>query len=359
MRQCNILFTLVVGLLYAVPQAFASPEAATPVTGPHIAVLLPLKSKTLGPAAQAVKSGIEAAAALNPQETGRPSLPVSVYTIGEQDSEVLAAYEMAQDNQAQVIIGPLGRSATTQLAKSANITVPTIALSEVESTLIPTGPWYTLTLSVEQEARQVAQLAFQKGGRTAMTIQTGSALEQRIQATFAHEWEQLGGKISSSLTLKPSKEELKSLRASIKADNKPDLIFLATDSKNSKQIRPWLDTSINTYATSQAYDGQRTQPGNMDLIRLRFVDAPWLIQPDFFTALGYTRPTTSMRADLARLYGLGIDSWRLAQWLAVGPLKSNFEMDGVIGQLKLGNWGVIQRTPLAAEIGEESPVVLQ
>lgn len=357
MRQCNILFTLLVGLLYAVPQAFASPEPAPTTAGPHIAVLLPLKSKTLGPAAQVVKSGIEAAANLNAKETGKAALPVVVYTVGEQEADVVAAYDMARDNQAQVVIGPLGRSATTALAKTANINIPTIALSEVESTLIPTGPWYTLTLSVEQEAKQIAQIAYKNGARTAFTIQTGSALEQRIQNSFINEWQQLGGSISNSLTLKMSKAELGVLRSSWGKDKKPDLIFLATDAKTSKQIRPWLDTAIPTYATSQAYDGQRTQPANMDLIRMRFVDAPWVVQPDFFTAMGYTRPA-SMRADLARLYALGIDSWRLAQWLALGPLRNDFEMDGVIGQLKLGSWGIFQRTPLAVEIGEESPVVL-
>jgi outer membrane PBP1 activator LpoA protein len=214
MRQCNILFILLVGLLYAVPQAFASPEPAPTVTGPHIAVLLPLKSKTLGPAAQVVKSGIEAAANLNLKETGRPALPIVIYSIGEQETEVMAAYDMAQDNQAQVVIGPLGRSATTALAKAATITLPTIALSEVESTLLPTGPWYTLTLSVEQEAKQVAQIAYHNGARSAVTIQTGSALEQRIQSSFMSEWQQLGGTISNSLTLKLSKAELGVLRAS-------------------------------------------------------------------------------------------------------------------------------------------------
>ena len=354
---------MVVSLLYAVAPALASAEPAAapaaPALGPHIAVLLPLKSKSLGAAAQAVRDGVQAATASVGNEIGKPLLPIVIYPTGDKEAEVLAGFDTAVTNQAHVVIGPLGRSPTLALAKAGTISVPTIALSAVESSLIPNAQWYTLTLSVEQEARLAAQLAWRRGGRVATTIQTDPTFGQRIQVSFADEWQKQGGQIASALVLKPTTAELKALKTTMSAATPSDVIFLATDAKAAKQIRPWLDTSIALYATSQAYDGQSTQPGNMDLIRMRFVDAPWLVQPDYFSALGYTRPAKGMRADLARLYALGIDAWRLAQWLGQGPLTTGFELDGTTGQLKLGADGVFQRTPLAAEIGEELPVVLQ
>lgn len=354
---------MVVSLLYAVAPALASTEpastAAAATMGPHIAVLLPLKSRSLGAAAQAVRDGVQSASTSVGNETGKPLLPIVIYPTGDKEAEVLAGFDTAVANQARVVIGPLGRSPTLALAKTGSITIPTIALSAVESSYIPNGQWYTLTLSVEQEARQAAQLAWRNGGRVAATIQTDPTFGQRIQASFADEWQKLGGQLGSALVLKPTTAELKTLKTTMSADPAVDVIFLATNAKAAKQIRPWLDTGIALYATSQAYDGQVTQPANMDLIRMRFIDAPWMVQPDYFSALGYTRPTKGMRADLARLYALGIDAWRLAQFLGHGLVAAGFELDGTIGQLKLGAGGLFQRTPLAAEIGEDIPVVLQ
>lgn len=373
MRHCNILFAMLVGVAQALVPALAVPgSSAAPASdasatasaakaaepGPHIAVLLPLKSRSLGAAAQAVRDGVQAAAGSNSNETGKPPLPVVVYTIGDKESDVLAGYDMAVSQQARVVIGPLGRSPVQALVRGGPARLPTIVLSAVDSEPAPVGPWYTLTLSVDLEARQAAQLAWRNGGRTAVTIQTDPVFGQRIQTAFADEWQRLGGQLLASVALKPTPAELKALKQNVSQAGTPDVIFLATDARAAKQLRPWLDTAIVTYATSQAYDGLPTQPSNMDLIRVRFVDAPWLVQPDYFSAVGYTRPQKAMRADLARFYALGIDAWRLAQWLAIGTLRPGFDFDGTTGQLRLDERGVFQRTPLAAEIGNEGPVVL-
>lgn len=352
-------------LLYAVAPASASTETpAAPVAAPaepgqaHIAVVLPIKSRSLGAAAMAVRDGVQAAAASVGNEIGKPLLPIIIYPTGDKEAEVLAGYETAVGNQARVVIGPLGRSPAQALARSTSISVPTIALSAIDSSLMPAVNWYTLTLSAELEARQAAQLAWRNGGRVATTIQTDPTFGQRLQASFADEWQKLGGEIRSTLVLKPTAAELKDLKASMASAGTGDIVFLATDARAARQIRPWLGTQVPVYATSQAFDGQPTQPANMDLIRLRFVDAPWLVQADYYTALGYTRPARSMRADLARLYALGIDAWRVAQWLAHDPLKAGFELDGTIGQLRLDDSGTFVRTPLPVEIGEQNAVVL-
>lgn len=371
MRHCNILFTLVVGLAQALLPALAGTDAVTAPAAataaptvkpaepvPHIAVLLPLKSRSLGAAATAVRDGVQAAAANPGNETGKPPLPVIIYTIGDKDSDVQAGYDMALSQQARVVIGPLGRSSVQALVRSGPARLPTIVLSAIEGEQPAEGPWYTLALSVELEARQAAQLAWRKGARSCVTIHTDPVFGQRIQSAFADEWEKLGGQLLSSQVLKPTPVELKGLKQAVTAAGTPDVIFLATDARSAKQIRPWLDTSIPIYATSQIYDGLPTQPSNMDLIRVRFVDTPWLIQPDYFTAIGFARPQKAMRADLARFYALGIDAWRLAQQLALAPLRAGADFDGTTGQLRLDDRGVFVRTPLAAEIGDEGPVVL-
>ena len=72
---------------------------------------------------------------------------------------------------------------------------------------------------------------------------------------------------------------------------------------------------------------------------------------DHLPAAPWTR-----RADLARLYALGIDAWRIAQQLTSRGLTSGFELDGVTGKLTLDESGVFRREPVAAEIGETAAI---
>jgi outer membrane PBP1 activator LpoA protein len=79
---------------------------------------------------------------------------------------------------------------------------------------------------------------------------------------------------------------------------------------------------------------------------LRFVDMPWLHQPDHAATMIFPRPETQLAADLERLYALGIDAFRVAGELARS--HTEFTLDGVTGTLTV-RAGVILREPLQVE----------
>ena len=51
----------------------------------------------------------------------------------------------------------------------------------------------------------------------------------------------------------------------------------------------------------------------VDLADVRFVDMPWLLQPDHPAVMVYPRPDCARADDLERFYALGIDAFRVAQ----------------------------------------------
>src|SRR3989338_7521193 len=85
---------------------------------PHIALLLPLKSKDYGSAADAVEQGFLAAA--NRQ---MPTLPILIYSDFDENSSVVAIYRKAIASGAHAVVGPLTRNGVSALAAEKNIPV--------------------------------------------------------------------------------------------------------------------------------------------------------------------------------------------------------------------------------------------
>ena len=85
-----------------------------------------------------------------------------------------------------------------------------------------------------------------------------------------------------------------------------------------------------------------------DLDGVRFVDMPWLLGGDAAARAGGPRPVTPMRSELARLYALGADAYRLAQRWSAG--ETRFTLDGMTGRLHVdrGSGPRVERTPASA-----------
>ncbi|MBW8899162.1 MAG: penicillin-binding protein activator [Massilia sp.] len=72
-----------------------------------------------------------------------------------------------------------------------------------------------------------------------------------------------------------------------------------------------------------------------ELDGLRMLDVPWMVQPDHSAVMVYPKRSGATRSlDLDRLYGLGIDAYRLARELALRP-GFDVSLDGVTGRLLL------------------------
>lgn len=317
--------------------------AAVPAQAePHIALLLPLNSGAFGRVAEAVKLGFTAAA------TVQVSLPIKIYGSGDQPEETLAAYQEAVQAGARVVVGPLTRNAVARLAGSGLVSVPTLALNTPEKDTAVPPQLYLFGLAADMEARQVARLAFADGRKSALVAASGSVLAKRMQAAFAEEWQNLGGRIARQTTFVISEAELAKLK-DFGATRAADMIFLAADAREARLARPYLDRGIPTYATSHVYGGAGEAHRNIDLTDVQFIDMPWLLQPDHPAVMVYPHPPFALGIELERFYALGIDAWRLARLLLDSRPVPGVLLDGVTGQIILDNANHLTREMPRAE----------
>jgi outer membrane PBP1 activator LpoA protein len=330
------LSLLVAALLYWAPTALStrpaaaqdSENAGASPAHAHIAVILPLQSASFGKLADSVRLGILAAAGLT-QENG-PG--VTVYATTEDTDQILTAYQRAVSRGARAVIGPLTRNGVTALALSGVVSVPTLALNIPDGDILMPRDLYAFGLQIEAEARQVAQLAFSNGVRRAFVVAGETSLDGRIAQAFLGEWSRLKGEVAGKFSYTTEASALAKLREQLPA-SKADAIFLTMGATRVRFIRSYLGSSLPIYATSLVFASSADTLANFDLEGVRFLDMPWLLQPDHPAVMSYLRPDVKRSAlDQERFYALGIDAYRIVQEL-LRPYEPMVSLDGVTGTI--------------------------
>lgn len=336
----------------AADTTLAENVTATKSSAPHVALLLPLNASAFRQPADVVRQGFLAAAKTQPDAP-----PVRVYpTTGEVD-DILAVYVEALSHGARVAVGPLTRNAVSALATSGLVVVPTLSLSMPDQERLAIPPQlYLFGLSVEEEARQIADMAARDGYRKPLIVAANSALARRMQVAFADEWQRPGRTPAAQLQFS-SADDLPTLRSAAQSTD-ADMIFLAGNVQEVRLARPYLPPTLPTYATSQAFAGRPQDPGNVDLTGVRFIDMPWLLQPDHPAVMIYPRPDAALGAELERLYALGIDAERLASQFYRNPTPGSMSLDGVTGRLTLAPDHIFLRELVPAEFQQDSVVLI-
>ncbi|MBI2312728.1 MAG: penicillin-binding protein activator [Betaproteobacteria bacterium] len=310
------------------PEAPAAAPAAPAGPPPHLALLLPLNSPSFARAADVVRQGFLVA-----EKNQASALPVRVYGTTDATPEILAAYRRAVEDGAALVVGPLTRSAVSALAASNGVNVPTLALNVAEGEVPVPANLHTLSLQVEAEAQQVARFAAGEGLKSAVLVSGESAIEKRMLQSFADEWSRQGGDIAMEYVFTGDTAALPALRRKI--NELPfTIVFLALEGPNARLVAPFLDPATPAYATSQVFSGNSSTLANYDLNGIRFLDMPWMVQPDHMAVMVYRRPDPPLAAELERLYALGIDAYRLAQALLRNPGSGELpRLDGVTGRI--------------------------
>jgi len=335
------------------------PKLVADHPSPHIALLLPLKSKSpaLKRYAEMVQQGFNAAAAQ------QQSLPVRIYATADEAKEIVTAFRQAHINGAMAAVGPLTRDGAGALANYSEVIIPTLALNSFETTL-DQRRLFSFGLPTEQEARQVAVLAANAELHYATIISSGTAVSKRLAAAFAEEWKALGGKVTADVVFKDDFQVLTKLPVEPWPNGKvpkhpqlysptgekitpdrplPDLIapgnmvFLAVDHEKARLMRTYLNPNLPVYGTSQVFIGNADKLANFDLNEIHFVDMPWLLQPDHPAVMAYQRKSSAPEPNLDRLYALGIDAYRLVHILLTNKISSALPLDGVTGKVGLRN----------------------
>ncbi len=256
---------------------------------------------------------------------------------------ILAEYEAAVQSGAAVIVGPLTRSGVSALAAAGRVSVATLALNVADGDAPLPPRLYTFGLSVDAEARIVARMAFARGLREAVVVQASNFLAKRLSRAFADEWFSLGGRISDVREF-GSRADLADLRRGL-ADSQAQLTFLAAEADQARTVRPYLNNQMAVFATSQINDGKTGPLVNSDLNGVRFVDMPWLVQPDHAAVMVYPR-LEGFSTELQRFYALGIDSCRIAGELLSG--QQRVSLDGVTGKISYHGGNALEREPVQA-----------
>ena len=315
------------------PPPTLPPAEGKPI--PHIALLLPLKSATFGSAANVVQQGFMAAASLK-----MGGLPIRTYADFDENGNVVTAYRQAIANGARAVVGPLTRNGVTLLSAEQYIPVPTLALNVVES--LPAQQLYFFGMAAESEARQIAQLAKRHGLHQAIVIATRAQLSQRLQLAFEEEWRFAGGEMLREIEFNEDPEVFADI-----VDTPNMMVFLAANSEKARLIRPYLSNKLPIYTTSQVFIGNDKSLTNYDLSGIRFIDVPWLLQPDHPAVMIYPHSSQPLSADQERLYALGIDAYRLVQLLLANKIAASLPLDGVSGNIRL-HGHIFVREPIQA-----------
>ena len=289
----------------------------------HIALILPLRSQVFGRAAEAVQLGFLSAAEQQAKE-----LPVRVYSANDEKTEVAALYRQAVQQGALAVAGPLTRNGVAAIAEMPDLPVTTLALNTLESPRA--DQLYSFGLPPEAEARQAAQWAARTGLLTATVVRTDTALSRRLAQAFVEEWQRSGGVLWPEIVYAGDPGEIRLL-----SGEAGSMVFLAAEPDKARLMRPYIYSDIPVYATSQVFVGNADRLLNFDLAEVRFVDMPWVLQPDHPAVMVYPRAEPPYTQDMERLYALGIDAYRMLQVLYHHNTVNALPLDGVTGKLTL------------------------
>ena len=279
-----------------------------------VAVLLPLSGKLASVGLAVLEGTIDNLYRTYPNPNERPQL-LTIDT--DEYSDAVSAYQSAVDRGAELVIGPLTKSQAQVLGNLPQRPIPIIALNRPEA-LTPRQAenWLSLSLAPEDEARQVARIAFGQGLRRSVIIRPDNDWGRRMEAALQQTWRQLGGTVRGSVALTattPASEQISRavgafasearIKTAERAFETPveararryedfDSLFLLTQTPDeARSIRPLLvfhySGDIPVFSPSSIYSGQQ-QLQNRDLNDVIFVETPAIInssETDRFTRL--------------------------------------------------------------------------
>ena len=258
-----------------------------------------------------------------------------------------------------MVISPLTKARSRSLANLRQRPIPVVALNRPEA-LPDTDAqgWNALSLAPEDEARQLASLAFADNLRNAVIVAPDTDWGRRMSASLSQEWRRLGGKISAQAnigddvpasqtiaeTLGASTSEARiknvedafdaavSARARRRADI--DTVFLlAASPAEARALRPLLvfhyGGDLPVFAPSSV-NADSQNLSNQDLNGVRFVETPAVLNTPHVDR--YTR-----------LQALGRDAIALVEHLQQSAETNAATVRGETGLLNRRRNGEIER----------------
>lgn len=317
--------------------ALPASQVSTMTASGKVAVLLPIDALDYAAAAQAVLAGFKTA-----HEVGGYQVEIELYpTDGTADTARLV-YRKAVLEGAQSVVGLLVRDEVEAIVTGDLVTVPTLSLNQSGTDAKLPEKLLAFGLPVENEARQVAQVARDAGMQTVIILAPDTPLAQRMAKAFEQEWRAQDGELPRQFCL-PANDQLPGLKMDMDAQP-ADMIFLAADVAEVRRIQPFLDPSIPTYGISHIYDGNATGIQNQPLTAMHFVDMPWLLNPENSEFAPYRANAAEFgKGWPQRWFALGVDAYHLLPVLGNRTALGKFLLHGLSGDITLDRNGRLTR----------------
>lgn len=307
-----------------------------------VALALPLTGKFAN-AAEAIRDGFMFAYENDRSASGQPLI---------YDSNDLSASEImqrAQSDRVGILVGPLDKPKVAEMAR-LNSRIPTIGLNYSDAPASHPG-FYQFALAPEDEAREVARHAMDKGQSRALVLVPEGDWGSRVFDAFRSTFEKRGGELLDYATYKPSEPDHRDpIQSVLRNRAGADFIFVAAQPSQARlirsQLRYYRARRLPMYTTSHAYTGAPDPGEDIDLNGVGFSDMPWVIgEGDFLEsrrAQAVQRyPDTAKHYE--RLFAMGMDAWRLTDRIADKGLKANDLFEGMTGVLKVNPDGSVRR----------------
>ena len=316
-----------------------SPLGQLPPT--RIAILLPL-SGGLEQDGRAILEGF-LAAQFEARQQGWPEQQLLVMD-STRFEDIGSAYRSAVAAGAELVIGPLARENLAEWQSLETMPAPLLMLDWLPQASPAGIPPYQLALAPEDEARQLAQLAFDAGARNALLLRPQGTWGDAMTDSLLETWISLEGSVraiatysgqndySSSLkealNLAQSEQRASSLRQlmgtsmefSPRRRKDLDAVFLLSSTpQDARSIKPLIAFhyagDLPVYSSSHIFSGRRDPQRDRDLNGIYLVEIPWVLGRG--SRLQEKIAAAGVNNTLASRYAQGADAfmlhWRLGQ----------------------------------------------
>jgi outer membrane PBP1 activator LpoA protein len=384
------------------PKALAKLVELKPRENQKLALLLPT-SGPLGKLGQAVIDGFMANyyQAMTQCEQPCNSLPQLEFINSDRVADWQQLYYDLEDQNVDLVIGPLDKAKVDLINELPERNITTLALNfirndnldhgltdplltetqvdwsiasyypeqvlgtdtepEPEPNTVSQNTLFQFSLSIEEEARQLATRGHNQGLHQALIIAANSDWSQRASKAFQQQWQALGGQVTGQVsftgdgdhadsisqvlltdTSKLRRKELqKTIATNVKFEPRRrqdvDLVVILALPEDARQLMPTLAFhhagDITVYATHHAYQGPTKTTRDRDLNRLYFSDIPWMLEPDTVAQQVAAIWPNSQR--YSRLFALGADAFLLYPRLQQMQIFSTTKLEGMTGLLRL------------------------
>ena len=308
-----------------------------------LAVLLPLSGQ-LAVAAGPVRDGLLAGY----HAESRPRPPIAFYDTLGTPAGAVAAYARAVADGNDFVVGPLGRDEVTAVFAQAEAGVPSLALNRAAAA--PPPGHLAFSLAPEDEGIAAADYLLAREHRKVLVIGGTDENGKRAVEAFRARLGERGGEVAAIVGVGEAPGDV-SAQLVQAASAGADSVFLAVRAPQARALAPQLALAgLGTrtrVATSQLATGTGKPAEDAALDGIVFPGEAWAAR-GVAGLPAYSQVTAMLptaRGGGARLFAFGHDAWLISAFLERLVTRSDGQLHGATGTLRLDGFGNVVRQP--------------